>query len=300
MGSDSSDTPETADNPENLRVASAREESLRVASLGSGSAGNSTLVCTATTRVLVDCGFTLKETLVRLAALGVEPEDIDAILVTHEHGDHVRGLGPLARKFGTPVWITHGTFGAWRDKKISQVNFCTAHETFLIGDISVEPFPTPHDAAESCQYVFSAHGVSFATVTDLGICTPHIKEKISALNAMLIECNYDIEMLRVGPYPASLRARIQSQFGHLGNQQAADLLEQIDHPELQTILLGHLSENNNTPEQAYRTVAEKVPDNGRIHVLAQHESSRWFTISAHNVPDANAVSAGPVATRIIA
>lgn len=255
---------------------------LRVASLGSGSAGNSTLIRSATTTLLLDCGFTLKETVARLATLGLTLDKLDAILVSHEHSDHVRGLGPIVRKCGAPVWITHGSFDAWRDKKITRVNFCTAHQSFSIGDIAVDPFPTPHDAAESCQYVFSVSAASattrFVALTDLGVCTPHIFEKLKSANAVLIECNYDLEMLRNGPYPVSLQSRIRSRFGHLGNQQAAEVLAQIDHAQLQTILLGHLSERNNTPELAHQTVSSQLENTHRVHVLDQHRASAWFDL----------------------
>ncbi len=256
---------------------------LRVASLGSGSAGNSTLIRSAGTTLLLDCGFTLKETVARLATLQLTLDDLDAILVSHEHSDHVRGLGPIARKCGAAVWITHGSFDAWRDKKIQRVNFCTAHQSFSIGDITIDPFPTPHDAAESCQYVFSVVGEAatsrFVALTDLGVCTPHIYEKLHSANALLIECNYDLEMLRNGPYPASLQSRIRSRFGHLGNQQAAQVLSQIDHQQLQTILLGHLSERNNTPELARATVSAQLENTHRVHVLEQHSASAWFDLS---------------------
>jgi len=124
------------------------------------------------------------------------------------------------RKFGHPVWVTYGTYNALRDRKLDQVTLINAHEPFEIGDISIEPFPTPHDAAESCQYLFSCDGARFACVTDLGISTPHIVEKISSCEALLVESNYDETMLREGPYPPSLQSRIRSNFGHLGNVQA--------------------------------------------------------------------------------
>ena len=270
---------------------------LQVASLGSGSGGNSTLIRSATTTLLLDCGFTLKETVARLATLGLTLDDLDAILVSHEHSDHVRGLGPIARKCSASVWITHGSYDAWRDKKINRVQFCTAHQPFSVGDISIDPFPTPHDAAESCQYVFSvpatsAKGVdanseanttatvNFVVLTDLGVCTPHILGKLKTANALLIECNYDLEMLRNGPYPPSLQSRIRSRFGHLGNQQSAELLAQIDHPLLDTILLGHLSERNNTPQLAYETISAHIENADRVHVLDQHTASQWFEIAA--------------------
>ena len=251
---------------------------LRVASLGSGSGGNSTLICSATTTLLLDCGFTLKETTARCMALGITPAGIDGILLSHEHSDHVKGLGPIARKLGVPIWSTYGTYHAMKDRKFEGVSVISAHEPFSIGNIDIDPFPTPHDAAESCQYVFNHGGKSFACVTDLGAVTPHVIKKIAACDALLVESNYDEQMLRDGPYPPSLQSRIRSNYGHLGNEQAGKLLSNIDHAGLQTILLGHLSEKNNSPNHAYQTVSEYIDRTERITVLDQHKESAWFEL----------------------
>lgn len=254
---------------------------LQVASLGSGSAGNALLVRSNNTLLLLDCGFTLKETTARMAKLKLSPANIDAVLISHEHGDHVKGVGPLSRKFGKPVWLTHGTFNALRDQRFSHVNLISAHQEFKIGDIDIDPFPTPHDAAESCQYVFEHGGVRFACVTDLGTCTPHVEEKLSDVTGLLVESNYDEHMLSNGPYPISLQARIRSDFGHLGNVQAGQLVKRLDHAGLQAILLGHLSEQNNTDEAAATTMAEHLPaGDNRVTVLQQHSCSAWFDIKA--------------------
>lgn len=259
---------------------------LKIASLGSGSAGNSTLVSSGKTLLLLDCGFTLKEMVARCSALGVSPSRVDGILVTHEHGDHVRGLGPLVRKFSLPVWTTHGTHRALRDSKFSPVNLINAHEPFQIGDIRIEPFPTPHDAAESCQYVFQTANARFACVTDLGVSTSHIEAKIAGCDALLVESNYDDKMLRHGPYPAVLQSRIRSGFGHLGNEQAGELLRQVDSDRLETILLGHLSEKNNTPDAALDTVAKYIERSERLTVLEQHSASPWFSVAgAESLPE---------------
>ncbi len=252
---------------------------LALASLGSGSSGNSSLIRSTTTTLLLDCGFTLKETLVRLQHLGISPESIDALLVTHEHGDHMRGVGPVSRKLGLPVWMTHGTWGASKDRNIANLNLFHAHEAFTIGDIHLDPFPTPHDAAESCQFVFSVEDKRVACLTDLGACTPHVMDKVRGVNALLVECNYDPEMLRLGPYPRSLQERITSAWGHLANDQAGELVAELDHPELQHILLGHLSEKNNSDAVALDTMTGFVTDrHERIRVLKQHECSSWFPI----------------------
>lgn len=256
---------------------------LQVAALGSGSSGNSLLVRSGGTTLLLDCGFTMKETIARMHHLGVAPSDLSAVLVSHEHGDHIKGVGPLSRKFGLPVWCTHGTYNGARDNRFSSVRLFNAHESFTIDEIGVSPFPTPHDAAESCQFVFTAQSARFANVTDLGACTPHVKEMLTGVNGLVVECNYDNDMLRNGPYPPSLQARIRSDYGHLGNDQAGMLLKELDHPALQHILLGHLSEQNNSDAAALETMQSHL-DQGheRVFVLAQHCCSRWFDVLPAN------------------
>jgi len=266
---------------------------LHVASLGSGSSGNATLVRSSETLLLLDCGFTLKETTIRMAKLGLSPANLDGVLVSHEHGDHVKGIGPLSRKFAKPVWLTHGTYNALRDQRFTHTNFICAHQAFRIGDIDIDPFPTPHDAAESCQYVFSSQDVRFACVTDLGACTPHVKEKLAGVTGLLVESNYDEHMLSNGPYPLSLQERIRSDFGHLGNVQAGQLVKSVDHAGMQTILLGHLSEQNNTDEAAYSTMAQYLPSNdNRVTVLQQHSCSDWFELNDANTVAVSATKPG--------
>ncbi len=261
---------------------------LKIASLGSGSSGNATLISSGKTLLLLDCGFALKEIVARCAELSVSLQRLDGVLVTHEHSDHVRGLGPLVRKYAIPLWITHGTYRSLRDSKIGPVNLINAHESFDIGDIHIVPFPTPHDAAESCQFVFSTPNARFACVTDLGVPTAHITSTIADCDALLVESNYDEKMLRQGPYPPSLQARIRSDFGHLGNEQAGDLVRRVDSSRLETVLLGHLSEKNNAPDVARDTVARYIERSERLTVLEQHSVSEWFSVSRDDrlhVPD---------------
>ena len=258
---------------------------LEVASLGSGSAGNSLLVRTERTLLLVDCGFTLKESRRRMAGLGVSPERLDGILVTHEHGDHLKGVGPMSRKFDVPVWLTHGTWRAARDQRFAGVNLFDAHAPFAVGDVEVEPFPTPHDAEESCQFVFGAGGARFANLTDLGACTPHVRRTIEGVDGLVVECNYCPVMLRQGPYPPMLQARIRSDWGHLGNDQAGEMLRRLDHPGLRWILLGHLSEHNNTSAVAREAVCGHLEGgHERVVVLDQHAESGWFGIGGEDAP----------------
>ncbi|MCB1756493.1 MAG: MBL fold metallo-hydrolase [Gammaproteobacteria bacterium] len=252
---------------------------MKIAALGSGSSGNATLVRGGDTCVLLDNGFTIKETVRRLEKTGLRPEDLQAIVVTHEHGDHISGVAPFSRKYNTPVWMTHGTYRATRDKKIPRLNFFHAHESFSIGDLSLEPFPTPHDAAESCQFIFSWNKRRLATLTDLGCTTPWMRERLSGLDALLLECNYDAGMLRNGPYGEFLQARIRGSYGHLDNVQAAEFLKTIDYPGLQKILLGHLSEKNNCPDIVNGTISEWVPGAmSRASILEQSDVSDWHSL----------------------
>jgi len=267
---------------------------LQVASLGSGSAGNALLVRSNTTVLLLDCGFTLKETTARMQRLGLSPANVDGILLSHEHGDHVRGVGPMSRKFAKAVWLTHGTFNTLRDNRFTHSHLISAHQPFSIGDIQIDPFPTPHDASESCQFVFAHESARFACVTDLGTCTPHVEKKLGGVTGLLVERNYDEDLLRNGPYPPSLQARIRSDFGHLGNVQAGELVERLDHSGLQTILLGHLSEQNNTDEAALATMKKYLPAaDSRVTVLQQHSCSAWFDIVPSDDLRPGKKSAGP-------
>lgn len=223
---------------------------IRFASLGSGSKGNGTLVECGETRVLVDCGFLLREAEQRLSRLGVLAESLSAILVTHEHADHIGGVSRLARKHHIPVWMTAGTFAGWDDPYVPRLHKFNPHESFRIGALQVQPFPVPHDAREPCHYVFSDGTRRVGVLSDAGAVTPHMRSCLSGCDALMLEFNYDPEMLRVGPYPPSLKARVGGNLGHLSNQQSAELLAQMDVSRLQHLVLTHLSEKNNRPELA--------------------------------------------------
>ncbi len=253
---------------------------MKFAALGSGSSGNSTVICGGETCILLDNGFTIRETVRRLEKIGLKPEDIKAIVVTHEHGDHLGGVGPFSRRYKTPVYMTHGTFGSGRDKKIPNLHLFHAHESFSIGDLDLEPFPTPHDAAESCQFVFSCGGKRFATLTDLGSTTALMEKRLADLDGLLLECNYDAEMLRNGPYGEFLQARIRGDYGHLDNVQSAQFLKKIHCAGLQTILLGHLSEKNNCPQRVKATLSDYVPEAmGKAVILEQAGASEWYSLA---------------------
>ncbi|HET9700733.1 MAG TPA: MBL fold metallo-hydrolase, partial [Burkholderiales bacterium] len=173
---------------------------MRFASLGSGSRGNALLVEAGRTRILLDCGFSVRETETRLARLGVEARQLDAILVTHEHDDHVGGVARLAARHGIPVWLTHGTLRATPAISGAQVRVFDPHQRFTLGDLEVEPFPVPHDAAEPAQYVFGDGAHRLGVLTDIGEPTPHVAATLSGCDALVLECNHDAEMLARGPY----------------------------------------------------------------------------------------------------
>lgn len=233
---------------------------MRFASLGSGSKGNGTLVTAAGTRVLIDCGFTLKETEQRLHRLGLEAGQLDAILVTHEHGDHLGGVGRLARRHGVPVYLTHGTARVWQDAGGLEVRRFDPDHAFDIGALRIEPFAVPHDAAQPCQFRLSHADHQLGMVSDLGHVTPHVVAHLQACDALLLECNHDVAMLADGPYPFSLKRRVGGHFGHLSNAQAAELLRQLDRQRLQHLILTHLSEVNNTPALARGAILEVLED----------------------------------------
>lgn len=218
---------------------------MRFASLGSGSRGNATIIEQRDTCLLLDCGFSLKETSRRLARLGKTPEDIDAILITHEHGDHVRGAPMFAKKYGTELWMTEGTFRSYRQFEGCVPKLINRGASFEIKGIEVRPVAVPHDAAEPCQFLVSNGDINFGVLTDLGSIPPSVVEHFIRCDALLLECNHDLEMLQTGSYPPSLIRRVGGDLGHLNNQQSAAFLASIDHSWLQHVVIAHVSEKNN-------------------------------------------------------
>jgi phosphoribosyl 1,2-cyclic phosphodiesterase len=314
---------------------------VRFTVLASGSKGNSTVVTGGRTRILVDAGLSCRELFRRMKLTGEDPETLDAILITHEHTDHINGLAVTARKLGIPVYFTEGTHRAWmrwltprRQMTYAQwleqcrsqaaerlaeadstqidpgcatdeagelaeeaalepstgqpgaepeepgripsrkeeptwlpsVEYFQAGRPFEIGDIAVSPFTIPHDAADPVGFVFCAEGVRIGSATDLGYIPPNVKAQLQALDLLLIESNHDLEMLRDGPYPWSVKQRVLSRVGHLSNEAAANFLENSYDGQAAYVILAHLSENNNLPELA-RVAAERAL-NGHVSLLA--------------------------------
>ncbi|MFK7886654.1 MAG: MBL fold metallo-hydrolase [Gammaproteobacteria bacterium] len=250
--------------------------SLRYAYLGSGSKGNSAVITDGESAVMLDCGFSLKEAQRRLARLGLEPADIDAVLVTHEHTDHIAGVGALARRYDLPVHLTPGTAASGRAGNLPKPTTVYFDSPIQIGRFRITPVPVPHDAREPVQYVFERGGCRLGILTDLGHITPVVREAFGACDALVVECNHDLDMLHDGPYPRALKERVAGHYGHLNNVQAARLLAQVEQSRLQHVLAVHVSEKNNTPQLACEALnaAIEVPEL-QADVACQHEGTPW-------------------------
>ena len=207
-----------------------------------------------------------------------------AILVTHEHSDHLKGVGALARKYKTPVYLTAGTFHQGRLGKLPHVEWVNCHQAFVIKDIDVQPLPVPHDAREPCQFVFRYGDKKLGVLTDLGSLTPHVEAHYSGLDALVLECNHDLQMLEEGPYPYQLKQRILGDYGHLSNAQASQLLSRIERDKLQHLVLSHISQQNNSMDLACAAVSELLQDMAHCSeegfaVACQDEGFDWRVIS---------------------
>jgi len=252
---------------------------IRFASLGSGSEGNALVVEAGQSRLLLDCGFSVAETVRRLERLGVAPDSLDAILVTHEHDDHVGGVARFSRRFGTPVYLSYGTYAAATRDDFVEVVVIDSHTPFTIGDLEVLPYPVPHDAREPTQFVFGDGAARLGVLTDAGASTPHIESMLSGLDALVIECNHDLELLRNSAYPERLKERISGRLGHLDNAQAAQLLSSIDRSGLQHVIAAHLSQKNNRPELAIDALAGALGcEPGWVSVATQADGFDWRCI----------------------
>lgn len=252
---------------------------MQFASLGSGSRGNSTLIESDGTAILVDCGFSMRETERRLQRLSRDIEQVTAILVTHEHGDHVRGVASLAKKYELPVWSSRGTAKAAKLDGLNELglwNCIDIHKNFEINAIQIQPIPVPHDAKEPCQFIFSDGDWRLGVLTDTGSITPYIEEQYSACDAFILEANHDQAMLAQGSYPPSLKNRVGGSFGHLNNDQAKDLLNTIDVSKLQYLVASHISDKNNTVALARNKMSEALDvDASWINIASQDEGLDW-------------------------
>ncbi len=252
---------------------------MRFASLGSGSEGNGLVVEAGSTRVLMDCGFGLADSVTRLARLGLRPGDLAGIVVTHEHSDHIGGVGRLARKHRLPVWLTAGTLAMAQDLDGVVVRVIDSHAAFAVDGLEIQPFPVPHDAREPVQYVFGDGNRTLGVLTDVGCSTPHIEAMLTGVDALVLECNHDATMLENGPYPASLKRRVGGRFGHLENGQSAALLGKLKHEKLQCVMAAHVSRTNNTSALAQRALAEVLAcEDEAVRVACQTTGFDWIRI----------------------
>jgi len=252
---------------------------VRFASLGSGSEGNGLVVEAGGTRVLMDCGFGLADSVARLARLGLAPGDLAGIVVTHEHSDHIGGVGRLARRHGLPVWLTAGTRAMAQDLDGVTVRVIDSHAAFAVDGLEIQPYPVPHDAREPVQYVFGDGSRRLGVLTDAGCSTPHIEAMLAGVDALVLECNHDAAMLENGPYPASLKRRVGGRFGHLENSQSAALLAKLRHGKLQCVIAAHVSKKNNTDALARRALAEALDcADDEVRVACQTTGFDWIKL----------------------
>ena len=254
---------------------------IRFASLGSGSAGNALLVESGATRILVDCGFGLREAGLRLGRLSVDPGELTGVVVTHEHGDHAGGVFTLARRYRLPVWLSYGTLAACGARADGvDIRIVDGHSRIVLGDLEAMPYTVPHDAREPLQYVFTDGARRLGVLTDTGEVTPHICEMLDGVDGLVLECNHDPELLHASDYPPPLRRRIAGRLGHLANEAAAGLLRRIDCSRLQHVVAAHLSESNNRAELAVAALAGALGCAGEwVTVASQDDGFDWRSLA---------------------
>lgn len=257
--------------------------SLKVASLGSGSKGNCTLVASQQSLLVIDCGFTLKEFLLRLEKFKISPESIDAILVTHEHQDHIKGAGALSRKYSIPVYATRGTELSEKLGKVKNFNRVISKQPFNIKDLRIEPFLVPHDAREPCQFTFHSQQKKLSLLSDLGSVTSTVIEALDHSHALLLEMNHDWNMLQQGVYPDYLKRRVGGDFGHLNNDQSLALLKKLNLESLELLVATHLSEENNSADLVQSELSAfldsaNLSKQVQSSVACQQQGLSWFKI----------------------
>jgi phosphoribosyl 1,2-cyclic phosphodiesterase len=252
---------------------------LRFASLGSGSRGNATLVEWPQGALLIDCGFSVKETELRLSRLGKTAAELTAIVVTHEHSDHIKGVAALARRYDLPVYITPGTYYSRDMGDLPQLNLIHSYAPFVLEGLQVTPVAVPHDAREPAQFVFEYAGLRLGILTDLGSITPHVEAHYQTCDAIMLEANHDPYLLASGTYPASLKQRVGGQWGHLSNQQAAGFLQRLDTQRLQHLVVAHISQHNNSLALAQAALAPVTQAVQQITYACQDQGFDWLALA---------------------
>ena len=254
---------------------------MKFASLGSGSKGNATIIDTESGCLMIDCGFSIKETTRRLERVGKSPQDISAILVTHEHSDHWKGVLPFSSKFSIDVYATAGCYRAVSVSPSSSKLFkiVCSHTGFMINNVQVLPIPVPHDANEPVQYIFSYDQYCLGILTDVGSITPYIIQQYNKCNGLLVEANHDVELLQSGTYPKFLKDRVAGQWGHLNNDQTASFLSAIDQESIQKLVIGHISESNNNAARVKQAIENVFASSEKIIYANQNEGFDWVYLS---------------------
>jgi len=258
---------------------------MRFCSLGSGSGGNATVVetrsGTRTSRVLIDCGFSARELDTRLARVGLQTEDLDAVFVTHEHGDHVGCAVALARRHRLPLWMSRGTWRAIGEPDAAGLlQFARDGQPIGVGDLLLNPYTVAHDAQEPLQLRVSNGVRHLGVLTDVGSITPHLLANLQGCDALLLECNHDRDLLEQSRYPASLKARIGGRYGHLSNETAAEILAACTHGGLRHLVAAHLSEQNNRPDLARAALASACGASPREIVVADPlQGFGWLSLA---------------------
>lgn len=246
--------------------------SLSVCILASGSKGNAIYISDGSTSILIDAGLSGSEIKRRLQSRGLRPEDLDAILVSHEHSDHIKGAGPISRRFDLPVYISLKTRAVASSQigNINDIRYFKCGSTFMINSLTLHPFSLSHDAEDPAGFTVKKNGAKIGIATDLGLATSMVKEHLKDCTVLIIEANHDTSMLAKGPYPWPIKQRIKSRTGHLSNQASKNLLKEVQHNQLQHVILAHLSEVNNTPQKALSAVGQAIT-HSHTHLTAANQ-----------------------------
>lgn len=250
------------------------ETNLSLCVLASGSRGNSIYITDGLTSILVDAGLSGIEIERRLSSRGLSPENLDAIVVSHEHNDHIRGVGVLSRRFDLPVFISSKTYSSASSKlgDIENINNFHCGSSFHINSLTIHPFSISHDAEDPAGFTVAKNGAKIGIATDLGIATSMVKEHLKECSLLVLEANHDAVMLAEGPYPWSIKQRVKSRVGHLSNEESKNVLSEIKHDGLRHVVLAHLSEQNNTPQKALAEVGAALNNcDTCLSVAQQHQ-----------------------------
>jgi phosphoribosyl 1,2-cyclic phosphodiesterase len=231
---------------------------LAVCVLASGSKGNAVYISDGLTAILIDAGLSATEIKRRLKSRGLNPKDLTAILVTHEHSDHIQAVGVLSRQLKLPIYLSQSIGKKVSMGSVHEIRTFNSGSTFQIENLAVHPFAVSHDAVDPVGFTIGKNGSRIGVATDLGTATPHLKENLKHCHLLILEANHDPEMLIKGPYPWYLKRRIQSHSGHLSNVQSKRLLVELQHKDLEHVIMAHLSQTNNTPQKVLAEVSEAL------------------------------------------